>query len=165
MRLALVPVGEVAAPVLQGLMDGLPGALPVQPELRPALEDATWEGGPLAASAVVDALRAQGGWTLGITERTVLDEGGEPVIGQAEVGGAAAVISLAALRGSDPLALPHRVLASAVHEVGHLAGLEHCGDPGCAMHPSRCLRDTDAKRAAPCEACAKSMRTRIARGA
>jgi len=155
-----VPVGPVAAPVMQWVMDGLPGALPVQPVLHPALDDGCWDGGPIAASVVVDALAGSAGWVLGITERTLVDEEGEPVYGQALVGGGSAVVSVACLRGADPLRLQHRVRVSAGHEGGHLAGLEHCADRGCAMHPSRCLSDTDGKRPALCDRCAEILAAR-----
>jgi predicted Zn-dependent protease len=163
-RILLVPVGTVAQPVMEWLLHGLPGALPVRPALHPGLDD-DWDGGPVSASAVVDGLLGLGGVCLGATERTLLSDQGEPVFGQAAVSGPAAVISIAALRGADPLMLKHRVLATAAHELGHMAGAEHCADPQCVMYPSRCLRDTDRKRLVPCGSCAKTIESLLARGA
>lgn len=62
----------------------------------------------------------------------------------------AAVISLFRLAGPR---MPERVAKEAVHETGHLLGLEHCPRPACVMHFSNTVEDTDNKREALCADC------------
>lgn len=79
--------------------------------------------------------------------------------GEAELGGQWAVISLTRLRQSY-YSLPEnraiflaRTVKEAVHELGHVFGLEHCPDPECVMHFSNSLADTDRKSASFCPLC------------
>lgn len=87
------------------------------------------------------------------------------VFGQAQMGGRAAVVSVARLDprffGDEPDEdlLAERLTKETVHEVGHCLGLRHCPNPRCVMHFSNSLADTDAKKAQPCDNC----RRRIAR--
>jgi len=57
------------------------------------------------------------------------------VFGLGELGGRSCVISTFRLRRSarDDDHLRFRVVTTAVHEVGHTLGLEHCTEPGCVM--------------------------------
>jgi archaemetzincin len=57
------------------------------------------------------------------------------VFGLGELGGRSCVISTFRLarRARDTDHLTFRVVTTAVHEVGHTLGLEHCDDPGCVM--------------------------------
>ncbi|MDI6852630.1 MAG: archaemetzincin family Zn-dependent metalloprotease [Deltaproteobacteria bacterium] len=70
-----------------------------------------------------------------------------------------AVISLARLnpefygRSSNPELFRERALKEAVHELGHLMGLEHCSDPACIMFFSNSLADTDRKGPGFCPRC------------
>jgi archaemetzincin len=57
------------------------------------------------------------------------------VFGLGELGGRSCVISTHRLRrrARDTDHVTFRVVTTAVHEVGHTLGLEHCDDPGCVM--------------------------------
>ena len=72
---------------------------------------------------------------------------------------AAGILALARLRpprpntAADDDLLFRRALTETVHELGHLAGLDHCPDERCAMYPSRTLEDTDRKAPNSCERC------------
>jgi archaemetzincin len=46
-----------------------------------------------------------------------------------------------------------RIIKEAVHEVGHLLGLDHCPDTQCVMHFSNTLQDTDNKSGSFCHKC------------
>ncbi len=100
---------------------------------------------------------------LGITEVDLFAQGLNFVFGQAELGGPASIISLARLRqefyGSptNPELLLERTIKEAVHELGHTFGLGHCPDPGCVMHFSNNLHDTDIKSNAFCPNCQPKM--------
>jgi archaemetzincin len=86
------------------------------------------------------------------------------VLGEAELGGQWAVISLTRLRQSyyslpeNQGILSGRVIKEAVHELGHVYGLEHCPDPKCVMHFSNSLSDTDRKRDSFCSRCQARLR-------
>jgi archaemetzincin len=41
----------------------------------------------------------------------------------------------------------------AVHELGHMFGLDHCSDLRCVMHFSNSLADTDRKGRDFCPSC------------
>jgi archaemetzincin len=77
------------------------------------------------------------------------------VYGEAQLGGAAAVVSTARLADGRAGArlLGPRLAKECVHELGHTFGLRHCGSAGCAMNRSASLFDIDAKRAALCAVC------------
>jgi archaemetzincin len=88
------------------------------------------------------------------------------VFGEAQLGGAAAVVSTARLAETGPLAnarlLVERLAKECVHEFGHALGLVHCGTLGCAMSRSSSVRDVDVKHAALCEDCKSRLRDRAA---
>jgi archaemetzincin len=81
------------------------------------------------------------------------------VFGEAELGGQFAIISLARLRQSffglpeNEVLFLKRTEKEAVHELGHVYGLQHCPDPSCVMYFSNSLMDTDRKRASFCARC------------
>jgi len=83
----------------------------------------------------------------GTTELTI-------VFGLAEQSGQRAVVfTKRLLDGATPAQARHRVLTTARHELGHLAGLTHCFTSTCAMHFSIAVADTDAKGPAFCPYC------------
>lgn len=95
---------------------------------------------------------------LGVTEVDIYSRGLTLVFGQADVGGTAAVISLARLypEGIDggvgvPELLRERTLKEAIHELGHAFGMMHCRDKHCIMHFSRAISDTDLKGPGFCD--------------
>ena len=96
---------------------------------------------------------------LGITDLDLYAGGLNFVFGEAELGGQWAVISLTRLRQSyyshaeNKAIFSERAIKEAVHELGHVYGLEHCPDPECVMHFSNSLLDTDRKSASFCSLC------------
>lgn len=52
---------------------------------------------------------------------------------------------------TSPFLTAARAGKEAVHEVGHVLGLQHCDDPKCVMWFSSTLSDTDAKGPGFCE--------------
>jgi len=79
------------------------------------------------------------------------------VFGEAQLGGPAAVVSVARLRDAQterrPALLTARVLKECVHELGHTFGLVHCDTPGCAMARSGNTAAVDGKRLTLCPEC------------
>ena len=95
---------------------------------------------------------------LGITQRDLFAGGLNFVFGIASPGGACVVSTARLLAGADDALFRARLLKEAVHELGHTLGLEHCADPGCVMHFSNSLSDTDRKSDAYCPRCAARLR-------
>jgi archaemetzincin len=96
---------------------------------------------------------------LGITQKDLFIPMLSFVLGQAQLGGPASVVSLARLHQhfyglppDRPLVLT-RAVKEAVHEVGHTLGLTHCADGNCPMSLSNTVRHVDAKGTALCRNC------------
>lgn len=100
---------------------------------------------------------------LAITERDLFIPVLTFVFGHAQLGGRAALISLARLRQEfyglepDTPVLLERACKEALHETGHTFGLVHCSDFGCAMALSTRVQQIDQKRAAFCPACSRRL--------
>jgi len=85
------------------------------------------------------------------------------VFGMADPSQKVCIISLTRLRQSywnlpeDRSLFLERTLKEAVHEIGHVLGLEHCPGPKCVMHFSNSLLDTDKKEWQFCPRCKKRL--------
>ncbi|SPF53269.1 Peptidase, zinc-dependent [Candidatus Sulfopaludibacter sp. SbA4] len=115
----------------------------------------------LARACPADALKL-----LAITGRDLFIPVLTFVYGQAQLGGRVGVMSLARLR-QEFYGLPpsrevflDRTSKEALHEAGHMFGLVHCADRGCAMALATNIRQIDLKRAMFCASCAAQLRRR-----
>ncbi|MGD0498583.1 MAG: archaemetzincin family Zn-dependent metalloprotease [Bryobacteraceae bacterium] len=96
---------------------------------------------------------------LAVTERDLFIPVLTFVYGHAQLGGRAAVVSLARLRQEFYGLAPNREVfveraaKEALHEAGHAFGLAHCTEADCAMSLATNIRQIDRKRAALCAAC------------
>ena len=80
------------------------------------------------------------------------------VFGEAQFGGRIAAIYLTRLKEQfgelyDERIFLQRVVTEAVHELGHLFGLQHCLANSCVMYFSNSLEDTDKKGNDFCPSC------------
>lgn len=99
----------------------------------------------------------RGAKLLGVTDRDLFIPILTYVFGEAQLGGAAAVVSTARLaddaRPQRDRVLVERLAKEAVHEVGHAFGLLHCATEGCVMARSPAVREVDDKSSLPCREC------------
>lgn len=99
----------------------------------------------------------RGGKVLAVTDRDLFIPILTYVFGEAQLGGAAAVVSTARLAEDADLFGPgvvrERLAKEAVHELGHTFGLRHCATPACVMGRSAGVRDVDEKDPELCDEC------------
>lgn len=97
---------------------------------------------------------------LAVTQRDLFAGDLNFVFGIASPRDACVVSAARLLAGADDALFCARLIKEAVHELGHTLGLEHCPDPGCVMHFSNRLADTDRKSDAYCRRCAARLKAR-----
>lgn len=96
---------------------------------------------------------------LGVTDKDLCIPILTYVFGEAQLGGTAAVVSLARLRQEYYGALPDRLLLlerlrkESLHELGHTFGLIHCPSKDCVMYLSNTVVDVDRKGRNFCRSC------------
>ncbi len=96
----------------------------------------------------------EGAKLLGVTDVDLFIPVLTFVFGEAQLGGAAAIVSTARLREppAEPL-IRARLTKESVHEVGHAYGLVHCASLTCAMARSPALGAVDVKEDRLCHDC------------
>jgi len=114
-------------------------------------------------SALIRALSDNVMPVLGVTEADAYVDGLNYIFGLAA--GKRAMISLKRLRqefyglAEDDDLLKQRAQKEAMHELGHILGLDHCPDKHCVMYFSNSILDTDFKDWRYCGRCEwKAMR-------
>lgn len=96
---------------------------------------------------------------LGVTDKDLCIPILTYVFGEAQVGGTAAVVSLARLRQEhygltpDRPQLLERLRKESLHELGHTFGLYHCPSRDCVMHLSNTVVDVDTRGRDFCRGC------------
>lgn len=96
---------------------------------------------------------------LGVTDEDLCIPILTYVFGEAQVGGTAAVVSLARLRQEhygltpDRPLLLERLRKESLHELGHTFGLVHCPLRDCVMYLSNTVVDVDTRGGDFCRGC------------
>jgi len=166
-EILLVPIGTVPPEVCGWLMDALPlvfdctcSVAPAMPHPAFALNSRRAQYSADAILAHVDAEEAR--YALAVADLDLYVPQLNFVFGLADRAAARAVIALPRLRQSfyglpdDTSVFCSRMVKEAVHELGHVQGLEHCRDRRCVMAFSNSLTDTDYKGQEFCERCKKA---------
>jgi archaemetzincin len=167
MNITLRPIGTVEAEMVAALKEklALVFGCPVRIALPLAVPEFAYnaERAQYRASQFIDTIvryvMLKGEKLLGITGVDLFSDGLNFVFGEASPSQSAAVISLYRLRDELSDGLPDnefvlkRAVKEAVHELGHLFGLDHCSNTRCVMHFSNCLADTDIKEISFCSKC------------
>ena len=123
----------------------------------------------LDAGALLEALEKQGMGRARLLVGVAWDDIAVPlftfVFGLARQGGHACVVSFAradpAFYGlpADPELRDARLVAEILHELGHLATLEHCPDRGCVMSFAGNIERADTRGSRFCAGCAARLPT------
>lgn len=75
------------------------------------------------------------------------------VYGESQLGGRIAVISIHRLQHADRQLMFQRAAKTAIHEAGHLLGLEHCFEVDCLMRFSKQVDQLDRLPMHFCSSC------------
>jgi archaemetzincin len=165
----LCPEGsQVSEAVMEAIKEILEDVFPVRVQALPAISsppeayDAVrrQHSAPVILKSLLAAHPANPAKLLAVTGGDLFIPMLSFVFGQAQLGGRAAVISMARLtpefHGFDPdlQLLLRRARTVALHETGHLFGLTHCQTQECAMRLATNIHQFDLKRAVLCPGCA-----------
>jgi archaemetzincin len=170
--LALLPIGPVDEGALQAVEAAVRGSLGLEVRKMAAipLPEYTLDArrGQVESTALMSSVRKllppEAERILAVTEADLFIPMLSYVFGQAQLGGQAALISLARLRQEfyelppNPMLLAARAIKEALHELGHTCGLVHCEDAACTMSLSTSIRQVDAKSGGFCPSCRALMR-------
>ena len=166
--IAIQPLDTVRADRVEVMRKGMADAFGLKVEVlatRP-LPKAAWYAprGRYRAEKLLDDLAANTAakyqLVVGITARDISTTKGEHedwgIFGLGEVSGRVCVLSTFRLgaRGADETRLRERLRKVAVHEAGHVMGLDHCPHHGCVMQDAESsIATVDAETGTFCETC------------
>lgn len=171
----IVPIGKISPDLIIAVQARIQSVLGVEVRPGPAQPIPTWAYEPrrrqFRAEAFIPLLRqvtpSGQAKVLGITAVDLYVPRLNFVFGVADRIPGVAVISLCRLdqrfygRPADFALLKQRAGVEAIHELGHLFGLEHCPRPDCVMFFSNCLADTDQKADTFCSHCKRRLERKL----
>ncbi len=168
----VIPLGPVPEETLKSLVAGLESHADIHARVHPVVpltstRKAKRAGRYLAHDMLQVLARAPEtgeGKVLGVTEVDIVAEkDGNPewgVLGLGSIDGKSCVLSTFRMRrawdhgGADEPTVRSRLWKTAVHEVGHTLGLEHCPTKGCVMEDGHGTVATTDNETNLCPSCA-----------
>jgi len=163
--IALVPVGHVDDKLLEVFHKLGPfefSILDVFPAPSDAYDGLRRQYNALKMMSCLKGLASNYGFpkVLGITQEDIYYRNSTFVFGCAELNGVAAILSIYRLNTPRKGVLPTRILKEALHELGHLFGLEHCSND-CVMRFCERTDLIDSKKLRYCKDCSKKLKEAI----
>jgi len=165
-KLNIIPIGKIDQRILDYLKVELRKKFGLEVGIVEPMEKPDYAYNPQrrqyhSTSILEKISKLTNGVILGVVDLDLYVPDLNFVFGQAAPLMRMAIISLARLR-QECYGLPkneslfrERAIKEAVHELGHVFGLNHCRDPKCVMHFSNSLFDTDKKSSSFCSKCLK----------
>ncbi len=158
--LDLIPYGEIDPLALSVVAANLQAVVGLTTRIRPVRPHP--EEAFIATRYQFDAVKVVGAlghekdgalFRMGVIQRDLCVPILTYVYGESQLGGQAAVISFHRLHHIDRQVTYERGAKIAIHEAGHLLGLEHCRELGCLMRFSKQLDQLDLLPMRFCSAC------------
>ncbi len=164
--IVISPVGTVDSELFEPISIRIKRIFGYKTEVIPSLLDISFAIDPqrrqyhstpilekLAQAAPLEAIKI-----IGITSVDLFIPILTYVYGEAQIGGAACIISTHRLAeglflSADEDTYYERLGKEAVHELGHTFKLRHCKDDACIMHYCRSIKDVDRKSPQLCRYC------------
>lgn len=171
----LLPVGTISHSLLENLCANLPKSLRVKCEIHPLRLDPVpsyhAERQQFHSSELLQRMRQAvrpGDWRLlAITNVDLYIPILKYVFGEAQMGGACAIVSVFRLRQEfyglpeDEDLLQNRLLKESLHELGHTLDLRHCEDYRCAMASSHAVEWIDLRESSWCATCSAKAEVKL----
>lgn len=167
--ITIIPLGEVSSTILEFIEKTLEHTFNVTANIVPwqntnsPLSKPLYGGKYNSTSLLMYLSERIHGDTLkllAITEADLYSPIFSCMFGEAQLGGACALVSLHRLRqeyynlAPDRDTFLSRCEKEVIHEMAHTFGLLHCSDKNCIMYPSSNIIDTDVKSNSFCPNCA-----------
>lgn len=164
--IAIIPVGDVSRESLSELARAIGNTFSFKTKISEAVKIPERAYNPKRRQyhstmliEELSRLKKEADLILGITDVDLFVPQLNFVFGEADILKGVAVISLTRLREEfyrsrpDKKLFVERAVKEAIHEIGHLCGLDHCHDRRCIMYFSNSIRDTDIKGPGFCKSC------------
>ena len=174
-KLLVQPVGPIDRGLLRWLTEELESRFPIALRARYSLwplsmdysrvfDWARMQFNALAVNQVIhetfkDMVKPRESLVVGLVAGDGYVEGLNFVFGLATPELSVATVYTSRLESRDVALYQARVLKEVMHEVGHLLGLNHCGNRRCVMSFSNSVAEVDAKEAWFCPACTAKLKS------